>query len=156
VATRVGLNPRDFKNVKAVCAGIRAKVKTAPYRTGAHISKNQNNMMNQLKKAYANKQNSNVRRIEEMRRKIKENNEKRYGISSPKRLNGVPRKGIRAIVSTGARAKVKTVPYKATARILKKQNNMIEQFKREYAKKQNNNTRKGPETLRLFKAMGIQ
>jgi hypothetical protein len=71
VAARVGLNPREFKNVKALCAGIMTKVNIMPYKTAARIEKNQNNMMANMKKEYEKNQENKLRRILEMRERVR-------------------------------------------------------------------------------------
>lgn len=77
IATRVGLNPRDFKNIKALCAGIMTKVNIVPYRTAARIEKNQNKMMENMKKNYEKNQENKLRRILEMRKRVREMQQKR-------------------------------------------------------------------------------
>ena len=77
MAARVGLNPREFKNVKALCAGIMNKVKIVPYKTAARIEKNQNKMMANMKKNYEKNQENKLRKILEMRKKVREMEMKR-------------------------------------------------------------------------------
>ena len=72
MATRVGLNPREFKNIKALCAGIMTKVNIVPYKTAARIEKNQNKMMANMKKEFNKKQENNLRRILNMRKQVRE------------------------------------------------------------------------------------
>ena len=72
MAMKVGLNPKDFKNVKALCAAIMTKVDLKPYKTAARIERNQNKMMNEFRKGYEKNNMNKVKKYEEMRKKIKE------------------------------------------------------------------------------------
>ena len=88
MAAKVGLNPKDFKNVKALCAGIMTKVELRAHKTLAKINRERIKSW-KMPKEYNKQQNNKLKRIEEMRKRVREMEMKKINRQAyPSRVGG--------------------------------------------------------------------
>ena len=88
IARSIGLNPKDYKNAKALCMGIMAKVTVRAHKTRKQRDAKHNAIMAEAKRLRENKENSNLKKLENARAKLRANEKKKLNEAAKKKVVG--------------------------------------------------------------------